>query len=72
MMGVTRFPKPWQIEQTGPHDCCVNDANGRKLFYVVGDEGDGEDAKPSILFWGKDADSDALLDEIVRMVETLK
>jgi len=66
------FPKPWTIEQTGPNDCCVHDANGRKLFYIVGDEGDDEENEPSVLFWGNDADNEALYIELKQMVETLK
>lgn len=63
-----KFPTPWQIQQTGPTDCVVLDASGRKLFYIVGDEGDGEDAEPSVLFWGDEADTDVLLDRIQQML----
>jgi len=67
-----KFPMPWQIQQTGPHDCVVLDASGRKLFYIVGDEGDGEDAEPSVLFWSDDdADSEFLLNEIADMLGRL-
>jgi len=41
-----KFPKPWTIVQTGPYDFLVADANGCKLFYIVGDEGDGTEETP--------------------------
>jgi hypothetical protein len=65
-----KFPKPWKIEQTGHSDCVVYDANGSKLFHIVGDEGDGEEAEPSMLFWSDD--SDDLLNEVVEMVGMLE
>lgn len=64
-----KFPRPWRMEQTGHTDCVITDANGLKLFYVVGDEGDGEDAKPSVLFWGNDTDTLILLNEIKEMLK---
>ena len=63
-----KCPKPWQLQQTSATDCVVLDANGRKLFYIVGDEGDGEEAEPSVLFYGDDADTEFLLDEITEML----
>jgi|KBSMisStaDraftv2_1062788.scaffolds.fasta_scaffold00032_102 hypothetical protein len=59
-----KFPKPWRLKQTSGTDCVVLDANGRKLFYIMGDEGDGDKAEPSVLFWGDAADSEMLLNEI--------
>jgi hypothetical protein len=67
-----KFPKPWKMEQTGPTDCCVYDANDRKLFYIVGDEGDGEEIESSVLFWSDDDDNEDLYIEIKKMVEALK
>jgi hypothetical protein len=66
---TAQFPKPWTLEQTGPTDCVVCDASGRKLFYIVGDEGDGDEEQPSILFWGDDAESSALLNQIKTLIE---
>lgn len=67
---MTKFPKPWTLWPTGPAEFLVVDANERKLFYIVGDEGDGskddEDyIAPSALFHSED--TDFLTDEIVDM-----
>ena len=56
------FPKPWQLAASGPHECIVTDAEGRKLFYIIGDEGDGDEAEPSVLFHSEETDE--LLTEI--------
>ncbi len=72
-----KFPKPWTMNETGPTDeYIVLDANGRKLFYIKGDEGDPDaegnpdpDIPPSALFWGSDAEHDALIDEILKMLQ---
>ena len=61
------FKGPWQVEPTGPGEYVVTDADGRKLFYIVGDEGGAEDQiEPSALFYGKDPEHDLLLNEIKR------
>jgi hypothetical protein len=68
-----KFPKPWALHPTGPDEFIVLDAEGCKLFYIKGDEGeppendDEEYIPPSVLFYGED--SDALLDEIAEMLE---
>jgi hypothetical protein len=67
------FPKPWRVEQTGPMDWIVRDAANRKLFYIVGDEGDGDKGtddyiEPTILVWSEDEDHERLLDEIEQML----
>jgi hypothetical protein len=61
-----KFPKPWTLQQTGHDEFVVLDAEGRKLFYIVGDEGD-DDISPSALFHGED--SALLIDEIVSRLE---
>ena len=61
------FPKPWTVTPTGPNECVVCDADGQKLFYIVGDEGDVEsdvEIEPSVLFHGEETDE--LLKEIER------
>ena len=62
-----KFAKPWQMAWTGQHEFVVTDAAGRKLFYIVGDEGDDKE-EPSALFFGSDADTDELLGEIRRLL----
>jgi len=63
-----KFPKPWQIEQCDPTAFIVMDATGRKLFYIHGDEGDGEDYPPSALCYSDDdEDTKFLLNEITEM-----
>jgi hypothetical protein len=69
-----KFPKPWTVEQTESDGCVVLDANGRKLFYILGDEGDGDEGgdyyvEPSVLFWGDKEDSASLLAEIRHRLE---
>lgn len=68
-------PKPWTVAPSGPGECIVVDARGRKLFYIMGDQGDegagvdDEDKiEPSILFWGEEAESDALLAEVEQLL----
>lgn len=69
---MTKFPKPWTMRETGHAEFLVVDANDCKLFYIVGDEGDGskegdEDyILPSALFYSED--TDFLTDEIVDML----
>jgi hypothetical protein len=60
------FPRPWQVHPTGPNEVVVLDADDRKLFYVMGDEGDGDEAKPSALFHGTAEEHIALMEEIHR------
>jgi hypothetical protein len=71
-----KFPKPWRLQQTGRHEFVVVDAKDRKLFYIVGDEGDPSEndedyIPPSVLFYGADEDSDLLVEEIADMLERL-
>ncbi len=59
------------MQQTGDQEFVVLDAEGRKLFYIMGDEGDPaendeDNIPPSALFYGDD--SDALIDEITDML----
>jgi len=63
-----KFAKPWQMAWAGHHEFVVTDAKGRKLFYIVGDEGDGDETEPSVLFFSNDADTDELLGEIRRLL----
>jgi hypothetical protein len=68
------FPKPWVMHQTGRHEFVVVDAANRKLFYIVGDEGehdenDENDIPPSALFYSED--SDFLLNEIIATLRRL-
>jgi hypothetical protein len=65
-----KFPKPWLMEQTDHDGFCVSDANGRKLFYIMGDEGDDQEAEPSALFYSDDdADTDTLVGEISKILK---
>lgn len=60
---------PWTIEQTGPSECVVCDADGRKLFYIVGDQGD-VDIEPSVLYFAEDeAESEALMEQLWTLIE---
>jgi hypothetical protein len=54
------FQGPWQVEDTGPNEYIVTDMEGRKLFYIIGDEGD-DGIEPSILFHSEDPVQHALL-----------
>jgi hypothetical protein len=65
---MPNFPKPWVFERTGPSDWIVRDATGRKLFYVIGDEGDGDQVGPSVLVWGNEKEEIALLREIEKLL----
>lgn len=67
-----KFPKPWQLLQTSATDCVVLDANGQKLFYIVGDDGDGSEIESSVLFYGDDADTEMLLNEITEVLGRLE
>jgi hypothetical protein len=68
--GDKLFPKPWLVERCGEEELIVTDAIGTKLFYIMGDEGDGADAKPSVLFHSDvEADTDYLIGEIMGHVE---
>lgn len=61
------FKGPWQIEPTGPEEFIVTDMDGRKLFYIIGDEGDeADDIQPSILFNVNDDKHELLVNEIKR------
>jgi hypothetical protein len=62
------FPKPWTVGYVGHDELLVCDATGRKLFYIQGDEGDGDEAKPSALFHGTDKEHEILMTEIERMI----
>jgi hypothetical protein len=57
-----KFPRPWTIARTGPEDSVVLDANGRKLFYMIGDD---EEHGESVLFYSDDHMS--LLEELERL-----
>jgi hypothetical protein len=46
------FKKPWKVEQVAPAELLVTDADGHKLFYVVGDQGD-EGIPATKLFWSE-------------------
>jgi hypothetical protein len=59
------FPKPWKVDQAGREEYLVTDADGSKLFYIVGDEGDEPHIEPSVLFYN-DKEHTALMEEIVR------
>jgi len=60
------FKGPWQVEPTGPGEYVVTDMEGRKLFYIIGDEGEEDEgpAAPSVLFYSKDDEHDLLIIEI--------
>ena len=61
------FRGPWQTEPTGPGEYVVTDMDGRKLFYIVGDEGDEDnEIEPSILFHSDDSTHELLVNEIRR------
>ena len=69
-MSAEKFPEPWKVIRVGEQEFQVNDANGTKLFYIAGDEGDGAEAEPSVLFWSeKDEDTNYVAHRLIDMIE---
>jgi hypothetical protein len=70
MIGDRKFPKPWRMERADPDTFIVVDANGTKLFYIAGDEGDGDNAAASVLFHTNDEEDHAyLVEEVATLLD---